>query len=136
MNPKITRLKFTAFVAALFLLLILFLNIKATSAIGVILFLIILFLGLIPFLIGFILQIVLWRINVSSYIPWVVSSIILTYTTYLSPNPRALFFPDALEGHTIYKFLFFLVSIIVYASFMQLGVELSQKIKKRLQYNK
>jgi hypothetical protein len=136
LNVKITRLKFTAILVALLIVFVLILNIKATSSTLLILALVILFVGLIPFIIGFVLQMVLWRANIPSYILWILSTLIMAYTMYFSSNPKAIFFPDIVEEYTIYKVMVFIASIIIYVGFMQSGVEFSQKIRKRIQHNK
>lgn len=128
-NSTITRLKFVFYGSIVIFALLLIYNFDLFGATPPLILLIVLFVAAIPFFLGFILQLILYRIDIPKYIPWIVSTLIIVPSWYFS-GAENIFVTTI-----IYEIIYIVVSIIIYAGFMESGIAVSCKLRNKLEHN-
>ena len=126
LNPKITRMKFLFYVSIAIFAIISIFNFRSFLETSFLLILIVLTVGAIPFILGFFLQLIFFRLDIPQYIPWIVSALIIIPLWYFS-DTEVVF-----TTNVVYKALYIVVSIIVCAGFMESGIRTLQKMNERL----
>jgi hypothetical protein len=101
-------------------------NISALAIVG----LAALLLGLVPFVVGFLIQKTVKR-ELPAFAAWFISAAVLAYTSYLSPKRGVNIFPKMAEDYALLKFGIFMVSVIVFAMLMKEGFNYARKTREQ-----
>jgi len=127
---KMTRLQFTCIIILVLLLILFAASIKTMAEIVIFGALTIIVIGILPFTIGIMIQFIFRNKSVPKYLPLITSFALLTYASYFSSKPQGIITVNLNQPNNLFKFIIYLVSIIVCVGFIQSGINITKNLYK------